>query len=130
VTAGTLQRSAITWLVLDRARACLQEFRTRVGPEAYEVERASLQDFLCGYFTSGTCRHRQGSSIAPMRSSNTQAGGKCLKVRWAIPGGGKSGGFRLAIVAYCEAKVVKVAGAWMRRVDPSDDEFATAYGDG
>lgn len=35
-----------------------------------------------------------------MRASNTQAGGRCLKVRWAVRGGGKSGGFRLAIVAY------------------------------
>jgi hypothetical protein len=47
-----------------------------------------------------------------------------LKVRWAIPGQRKSGGLRLAVVAYCDKKHVKLAGAWIRKTDPSDAEFA------
>lgn len=31
----------------------------------------------------------------------TAKGGKVLKVRWAIPGSGKSGSLRLVVVAYC-----------------------------
>ena len=61
-----------------------------------------------------------------MRSTFTQAGGKCIKVRWGLPGQGKSGGLRLAIVVYCERRHVKICGAWKRRSDPSDAEFTEA----
>jgi hypothetical protein len=37
------------------------------------------------------------------------AGGKILKMRWGRPGCGKSGGMRLAIVAYCAKRIVVLA---------------------
>lgn len=67
---------------------------------------------------------KQGKSISPIGA--TAAGGKRLKVRWLIPGKGKSGGLRLAVVAYCEERLVKVAGAWVRKDDPSDGEIDKA----
>ena len=122
----TLLRGEIEWWVLPKAATVFAELRAAMGSEAYEQDKARLQDFLCAYFSVGTCTDRQGNSIAPMRSTATGKGGKCLKVRWATPGSGKSGGLRLAVVAYCDRKLVKVAGAWHRRENPSDDDFFTA----
>ena len=48
-------------------------------PEEYVQEKQALQEFLCGYFSSGDCRNAQGSSISPMKA--TPQGGKVLKVR-------------------------------------------------
>ena len=104
-------------------RSAIGELKSLLGAERYEESKEGLQVILCNYFNSGNCMH-QGLQIYPMAGS--PAGGKCLKVRWALPGGGKSGGLRIAIVAYCETKNVKVAGMWLRKNDPSDDEFAAA----
>lgn len=113
--------------MLDHAREQLARAREALGEDGYAKERSAFQSFLCSYFDSGHCRHRMGS-IAPMASSNTPRGGKCLKVRWGLPGSGKSGGLRLALVVYCEMREVKVVGAWTRRDDPSDAEFGSAFG--
>lgn len=56
----------------------------------------------------------------------TPAGGKILKVRWGLPGMGKSGGLRLAVVAYCESREVVIAGAFLRSDDPDDATFFAA----
>lgn len=112
--------------MLKYARTVLDGVRVAFGTEAYEAERTALKIYLCGYFNSGTCAHKQGTQISPMRSTFTQAGGKCLKVRWGLPGQGKSGGLRLAVVVYCERRHVKLCGAWRRNADPSDTEFAAA----
>lgn len=89
------------WQVGKDAKA-VSELRQRMTPEAYEKDKQALKEFLCGYFSSGDCRNAQGSSISPMKAS--PGGGKVLKVRWAYPGGGKSGSLRLVVVAYCDEK--------------------------
>ena len=124
-----LQRGEVEWRVLPVAASVFTELRRVMGDEAYERDKLRLQDFLCAYFSVGVCTDRQGNSIAPMKSTATGQGGKCLKVRWATPGSGKSGGLRLAVVAYCDQKLVKIAGAWHRREDPSDDDFFSAASD-
>jgi hypothetical protein len=124
----SIQRAEIEWRVLPKARSLLSDLRSAMGKQ-YEEEKARLQDFLCAYFSQGTCTDRQGNSIAPIKSSLTAKGGKVLKVRWATPGSGKSGGLRLAVIVYCEQKLVKVAGAWHRRDDPSDEDFLAATAD-
>lgn len=121
----TVTRAEIEWRVLPRAQDLFAELRSAMG-KSYEEDKIHLQDFLCAYFNRGTCTDRHGDSIAPMKSSLTGKGGKCLKVRWATPGSGKSGGLRLALVVYCEQKLVKVAAAWRRRDDPSDQDFLAA----
>lgn len=72
-------KNEIRWEVLSRASAALEDVRVRLGPEGYERQKAALQDFLCGYFNTGSCRNKQGNQISPMASSSTSAGGKCLK---------------------------------------------------
>ena len=116
----------IRWLVLSAAKPCLDQVRSSMAREDYDADRRALREFLCGYFNTGACAHKQGRAISPMRSTLTDAGGKCLKVRWGVPGGGKSGGLRLAVVVYCRERCVKLCGAWKRIDDPSDVEFADA----
>ena len=72
--------------------------RKRRGPrcffeEEFKATREALKKYLCHYFSNGTC-NTAGSGISPMGA--TPKGGKILKVRWAMPGCGKSGGLRLA----------------------------------
>jgi hypothetical protein len=114
------------WQVGDDAKL-LAELRQRMTPEAYEQEKQALQEFLCGYFSTGDCRNALGSSVSPMKAS--PGGGKVLKVRWALPGGGKSGGLRLVVVAYCEEKRVHIAQAFDRRENPTDEDIADAVSD-
>ena len=124
-----VSRDEITWEVLRHARQEFDALRQALGPKEYEREKSALKDYLCGYFSSGTCRHKQGNQISPMPSTLTGKGGRCLKVRWGLPGKGKSGGLRLAIVVYCERKHVKLCGAWRRNTDPSDTDFESAISD-
>jgi len=52
-----------------------------------------------------------------------------MKVRWGLPGYGKSGSLRLILVVHCEKKEVIVAGAFWRRDDPSDDDVERVIAD-
>lgn len=103
--------------------------RQQLGHEGYEAEKLALKYYLCNYFNSGTCRHKQGNQISPMPSTLTGRGGRCLKVRWGLPGTGKSGGLRLAVVAYCDIRLVKICGAWRRSLNPTDSDFDAAVSD-
>ena len=114
------------WQLGEKA-TLLSELRRRMTDEEYEQEKQALQEFLCGYFSSGDCRNAQGSSISPMKA--TPLGGKVLKVRWAYPGCGKSGSLRLVVVAYCEQRRVHIAQAFDRRDNPTDDEIQDAVSD-
>ena len=74
----------------------------------YEESKNALKEFLCSYFSSEhDCTSKQGKSISPIGA--TRRGGKVLKVRWMVPGGGKSGGLRLVVIAYCKEKRVEIA---------------------
>lgn len=114
----------ITWEVLRAAQLSLAPLQNRQKPGAFKEDKEALKQFLCGYFNTGDCAQKQGKSISPMGQS--PKGGKCFKVRWAIAGGGKSGGLRLAVVAYCDEFRVAIAGAWVRKEDPSNEEFTGA----
>ena len=105
----------------------LIELRQQMSPDDYEMEKRALQEFLCGYFSTGDCSNAQGDSISPLKA--TAKGGKVLKVRWGLPGAGKSGSLRLVVVAYCEQKRVHIAQAFSRRDNPSDDDFRDAVDD-
>lgn len=105
----------------------LFHLREQMTAEAYEQDKRALQEFLCGYFSSGDCNNALGDSISPLKA--TRKGGKVLKVRWALPGCGKSGSLRLVVVAYCHEKRVHIAHAFRRSDNPSDDEFRDAVAD-
>ena len=113
------------WEVLRGAQPVLDEIRSRMSAEEHEQQKRALQEFLCAYFNSGDCTKELGKSISPV-GMKTGKGGKVLKVRWGIPGSGKSAGLRLAVVVYCKELRVKIAGAWIRKDDPPDGEFEKA----
>lgn len=120
------KRSDGKWQVGPQAKL-LFELRQQMNPEDYSAEKEALQDFLCGYFSSGKCTNSQGDSISPLKA--TPLGGKVLKVRWGLPGGGKSGSLRLVVVAYCEERRVYIAQAFARRDNPTGDDFQSAVDD-
>lgn len=115
------------WSIVPTANG-LKEAREKIGEESYSKSKAALKTYLCNYFSTGKdCTEKQGVAISPVGA--TPKGGKILKVRWALPGCGKSGGLRLAVVAYCSELRVVIAEAFLRKDDPSDADFATATKD-
>lgn len=111
------------WSVLSSAEGVWQ-VRKLMDDKVYEQNKEALKIFLCQYFSTGPCIQKQGKSIIPIGS--TPRGGKILKVRWALPGQGKSGGLRLVVVAYCKEKRVVVAEAFLRNTDPDTEDFFDA----
>lgn len=113
----------IIWKTKKRLRKSVAAFREQI--EDYDVEVRSLRLFICSYFNAhDDCSEKLGKSISPVAGAPNE--GKGLKVRWNLPGEGKSGGLRLAIVAYCERRTVVVCEAFRRRSNPSDDDFREA----
>jgi hypothetical protein len=125
---GEIASGDVTWRVLAHAKRQLAPIRKELGDDVYEESRKTLKENLCAYFSSsGSCTKR-GRSVSPV--GGTKGGGKRLKVRWALPGRGKSGSLRLAVVAYCDERLVKIAGAWDRKAEPSDEDLAAAFRSG
>jgi hypothetical protein len=103
----------------------LDELRKRNGQQWYNAQKRSLQQFLCDYINAQpNCAAGMNSSISTLGTN--AIGGKILKVRWALPGHGKSGGLRLTVVALCAESAVVVAGAAIRREEPTDEDVRAA----
>lgn len=111
------------WTVLSSAEG-VWKVRKLMNEKVYEQSKEALKLFLCDYFSTGRCTQKQGKSISPIGA--TPNGGKILKVRWGLPGQGKSGSLRLVVVAYCEERRVVIAEAFLRNTDPNDDDFSSA----
>jgi hypothetical protein len=101
-----------TWIVRKDATG-LEEIRNELGAEEYDKQKLALQKFLCDYFSTGACISKLGASISPV--SGAPKGGKALKVRWGLPGSGKSGGIRLIVVVFCAEKKAVVTCAFKRK---------------
>jgi len=122
-------RVEITWKLSPDVVALVGPIRDKLGEEAYHQDKRSLQEHLSAYFTAEKgCTREQGDSISPI-GCPSKPGWKCLKVRWAPPGTGRSGGLRLAVAVHCTDRRVHVLGAWMRRDAPGDAEFAAVLRD-
>lgn len=113
----------IKWLVTTLCRSQIDGVRRLLGPEGYEDTKLALRETLCDYFNLGRC-DTKAMQISPI--GGAPDGGKSLKVRWQLPGCGKRGGLRLAVVAHCELRVVTLCGAWVRKDDPTDEDFQSA----
>lgn len=112
------------WLLTEQAAGDVVEIRSQLGT-GYPEDVTRLRQFLCDYFSgNGGCASKQGKSISPIGSAC--GSGKLLKVRWMIPGGGKSGGLRLAVVAFCDRSTVVLCRGWIRKDDPDDGDFEEA----
>jgi hypothetical protein len=99
--------------------------RALLGEEQYQETKKALQKALCAYFSSVSgCDAKQGNSISPIGA--TPKGGKILKVRWGLPGRGKSGSLRLCLVVYCAEMRASVAAAFLRKTRPSEGDFQQA----
>ena len=114
---------SIKWKLTGEARKGAADDRATLGEEEYLADRDRLRLHLCDYFRSGKCASK-GISISPVGKNSD--GGKVLKVRWGRPGCGKSGGVRMAIVAYCDEMLVILCRVFLRRDEPSDAEFEDA----
>ena len=121
---AVVSRREITWILTEEASEDIAEIREVLG-EAYMADVALLRDMLCGYFSGDDgCTTAQGKSIRPIGA--TSDGGKLLKVRWMVPGAGKSGGLRYAFVVYCERRTVVLCRGWVRKDEPDDADFEAA----
>lgn len=118
--------ATVVWEQCSGARPELRIVQDQLGEQSYLEWLEELKAFLCAYFSSERpCVQKQGKSISPVASGVKN--GKGLKVRFGFPGCGKSGGLRLAVLAFCERRVVKIAGAWRRKDDPEDEDFRAAF---
>jgi hypothetical protein len=117
----------LTWMVVGVAVGQLKAILDLIGEPLYNQMKAPMKSFLCGYYAStrGLTKTR---SIFPIDSG--VPGSKAFKVRWVIPGSGKSGGLRLIMLANCTSMTVRIVGAWIRKQDPSNDEIAAAIDKG
>jgi hypothetical protein len=115
----------IHWAVLADAARELRVLRKSLSADEYFEQVEALKAFLCSYFNSDRqCMHKM-HGIAPLGGMPCK--GKTFKVKWGLPGGGKSTGIRMAVVVHCDTKRVRIVAAWLRRDDPTDDEFASAF---
>lgn len=97
----------------------------RREPSRYSESVDQLRWFLCTYFDAQVnCVSGLAGSLSCLGGSGTF---KHFKVRWALPGGGKSGGLRLAVAVDCGARKVVIAGAWVRKDDPSNSDVDQAF---
>jgi hypothetical protein len=102
----------------------MAEARSAFSRENYNDSKNSLKRFLCHYFSNGDCNRKLGKAVCPVGA--TPRGGKILKVRWALPGSGKSGGLRLLVVVFCNSRPVVIAEAFVRSDDPPLGDFLDA----
>ncbi len=118
----------ITWKLSPEVVKGVAPIRKTLGEDGYANDKRAFQIFMCNYFNGdhGGCSREQGNSIRPV-AYPTEAGWKCLKVRWAYPGSGRSGGLRLAVAVRCDELKVNLVGVWVRSTDPGAAEFAKAF---
>jgi len=115
----------ITWKYTSRAQDDIAEVRAEMGYAEYRADIRRLRLYLCAYFNGDDgCMRGLGKSVRCLGA--TAKGGKKLKVRWATPNCGKSGGLRIAVTAFCDERLVVLTRMWVRKDDPDEDEFSDA----
>ena len=120
----TVLPTAVTWILSEECADDIKHIRAALG-DGYIRHRTKLREMLCDYFSGNAgCSAPGGSSISTLGSACGT--GKLLKVRWLLPGSGKSGGLRFAVVAFCDEMKVVLCRAWVRKDDPSSADFEAA----
>jgi len=94
----TVLPAAVTWILSEECADDIKHIKAALG-DGYAHSRTKMREMLCDYFSGDTgCSARGGSAISTLGSACGT--GKLLKVRWLLPGSGKSGGLRFAVVAF------------------------------
>lgn len=107
-----LDPSDITWELSADAWRFVQA-QPRQFQDHYSDIKGAFKVDVCRYINAvGGC-DQKAIGISPL--GGTDGGGKVFKVRVAVPGGGKSGGLRALVVAYCASRRVVVASVVVRR---------------
>jgi hypothetical protein len=114
----------VIWEVLPAARKVHDDLHAHLPADRARESVDGLRELLCNYFSAAEACDKKSVGISP---NGRARGGRAFKVRWKIPGLGKSCGLRLAIIAMCPEKRIVVAGAWARDTDPQDSEFDDAF---
>lgn len=117
----------VKWEVLPPARKVHAQLHAHLSADMAKDSVDGLRKLLCAYFSERDNCDGKAIGVFPMGS--TPCGDRAFKVRWKVPGAGKSGGLRLAIVAKCPSRHIVVAAAWPRDTDPDDADFAAAMDD-
>src|SRR5262245_17207553 len=113
----------VAWHLSQEAHEDLARDRRDWGEEAYAQQSSAMKEYLCEYFSSQVDCDVKFGTIS--RLGANADGGKILKMRWLRPGSGKSGGYRLFLVAYCDVRKVVLSRAEVR-VDVDRDAGAAA----
>jgi hypothetical protein len=117
-----LVRTALLWKIeVAVERALKKVFKD--DPDLSKF-KADLGDHLCVYYNA-TVGLKRGSGVSPI--SCGVAEGKGFKARWILPGQGKSGGLRLAVLAMCKRKTVTAVFAEVRSKEPTDAQLEKAF---
>jgi hypothetical protein len=122
-----VDRSHIKWELSKRARRDLSPLRKLMSDGDYREWKMAFRDFFCEYINSARNCDEQGCNVYPL--GGIRGGGKGFKVRWALPGMGKSGGLRIALAAFCREKRVKLLAVILKK-DIDEDELLRALQDG
>lgn len=101
-----------TVVVHVRAQPVLSGLRETHGGDWYEAQKRAFKAQVCGFIdsTEGRLDTRQGDSFCPV------PGG--IKMRWLVPGSGKSGGLRLGITIDQNLRRIEIRYAEIRKNDP------------
>lgn len=113
--------SDVTFMVSNRFKD--SDLRALFG-KSYLVQQDSIRTMLLRYVShTPKCTER---ALQTQCIGVTESGAKLLKTRLAVPGGGKSGGLRLGIVADCQQRELTLVLAVRRNTDPPSTAFFAA----
>ena len=122
----SIETHTLTWKVGASADGPAGNLKKSIGETLYKASKAALQRFLCDYFrTSDLCNVPQGASITPLGGGTN--GYKRLKVRWSLPGSGKSGSLRLGVSVKCKERTVLISSLRHRPSNPSASEMTADF---
>lgn len=114
----------LTWEITPSARKTAAKLRAEMTAEEYQNSKRGLQCLICGYLALGDLSQRMGSTICPIGGGGN--GEHWFKVRWSLPGRGKSRSLRLAIAVSMSDRIVRIAFIARRGEDPKIEEITAA----
>ncbi len=124
--APGIDPGSVRWSIGSAARKPNAHLRQTLGKPAYGSIRDGIRRFICDYIAARPdCDGAQGRSIVPLGGGRGTF--KRLKMRWHLPGRGKSGGLRIGLSMNCRERHVVISAIRHRRSDPGAEDFASDF---